>query len=240
MLNAKLHAPLCFDQPFAATRLCLENTDLTSLATTCLRASQGTTEPLHSSRCASSTTQVDTNYIHARAHIAKMASGQTEGRSRMELRTTSTEEWFNACSETEFDDLFHQIRRTPNWQIRMPLWKKYFFCLLDVRDQLQWDIENETKLLARATKDMQKNANASILGKKIRLIRIEFEFDQGKELGLHQIQTEFALAKSPRRHYTDCPCWLYTTFSSRPDLTRALMQSIGSIANPRICLSEQR
>ena len=84
--------------------------------------------------------------------------------------------------------------------------------MLDVRDQLQWDIEIETKSLAGATKDMQKNAKASILKKKIRLIRIELEFVQGKELGLHQIHCEFTLAKSPRRHYTDCPCSLYSAF----------------------------
>ena len=112
--------------------------------------------------------------------------------------------------------------------------------MLDVRDQLQWAIEYETKSLARATKEMQKDAKASILGKKIRLIRIEFEFVQGKELGLHQIQTEFALAKFPRRHYTDCPCSLYSAFSPRHDLTSALMQSIGSVAICQIRSGDQR
>jgi hypothetical protein len=138
-----------------------------------------------------------------------MASGKTPGMPRLESRSSS-EEWFNACTEAKFDDLFHQISKTLSWQDRMPLWKTYFFCMLEVRDQLQWDIEIETKSLARATKDMQKNAKASILKKKIRLIRIELEFVQVKELGLHQIQSEFALAKFPRRHYTDCPCSLYS------------------------------
>ena len=41
------------------------------------------------------------------------STGGTEGRPRMEPRTSSSEEWFDACSETEFDDLFHQIRSTP-------------------------------------------------------------------------------------------------------------------------------
>jgi hypothetical protein len=131
---------------------------------------------------------------------------------RLESRSSS-EEWFNACTEAKFDDLFHQISKTLSWQDRMPLWKTYFFCMLDVRDQLQWDIEIETKSLVRATADLRQKAKASMLGKKIRLIRIDFEFAQGKELGLHQIQTEFALAKLPRRHFTDCPCSLYSAFS---------------------------
>ena len=38
MLDAKLHALLCFDHPFPARRLCLESEDVSSLATTRLRA----------------------------------------------------------------------------------------------------------------------------------------------------------------------------------------------------------
>jgi hypothetical protein len=87
------------------------------------------------------------------------------------------------------------------------VWKTDF-CLLYVRDQLQWYIQNETKSLARAIKDMQKNANASILEKKIRLIRIEFDFVQGKELGLHQIQDGIrGLVNQDRRgSYTSSVC----------------------------------
>ena len=183
--------------------------------------------------------KVDTKYISVRPWIAKMASVKISSMLRLNSQNSS-EEWFNGCSEAEFDDLFHQISKTPSWQERIPLWKTYFFCMLDVRDQLQWAIEYETKSLARATKEMQKDAKASILGKKIRLIRIEFEFVQGKELGLHQIQTEFALAKFPRRHYTDCPCSLYSAFSPRHDLTSALMQSIGSVAICQIRSGDQR
>lgn len=108
--------------------------------------------------------------------------------------------------EGEFNDLFKRIVKTRTWRERMPLWKTYFESLLYIRDDLQMEIELQARSLDAMAEDMQKKKKADILEKKIRVIRLEYEFLQGKEVGLHQIETKFASKMAITQRSTEFPC----------------------------------